>query len=81
MYLSGLAIHSRGPRGETITDDSFLLLLHAGSDPCPFTLPHRPWAASYSLEVATYAGAPIRTDAGGILLLPPRSALLLRVGH
>src|SRR4051812_9725726 len=30
MYLAGDAIRTRGPRGEPILDDSFLLILHSG---------------------------------------------------
>ena len=39
MYLDGRALRHRDSRGETIVDDSFLLLLHAGDDDCDFHLP------------------------------------------
>ena len=39
VYLNGRAIPSRGPRGEEIVDDSFLLCFNAHYEPLTFTLP------------------------------------------
>jgi isoamylase len=78
MYLSGEAIRTRGPRGERVVDDSFLLILHAGPDPTGFVLPGRPWAAGYLAELATAGEIPGRLGAGASLQLPPRSMALLR---
>ena len=39
VLLNGNAITEPGPRGETITDHSFLLLFNAGDQPVSFTLP------------------------------------------
>src|SRR3954469_7126891 len=81
MYLNGRGIRTRGPRGERITDDSFLLLLHSGDEPCKFQLPGQPWASGYVVELDT-AGSP---DIEGIALhaapieLTARSLVLLRV--
>jgi glycogen operon protein len=87
VYLSGQDIRGRGPQGERITDDSFLLILHAGAEELPFTLPGAPWARWYQVVVDTtldedpgahddevYAG-----DA--VITLAPRSLLLLRADH
>ena len=41
MYLDGRGLRDRGPRGEVIIDDSFLLILHAGDDAATFALPGR----------------------------------------
>jgi isoamylase len=81
MYLSGEGIRSRGARGERITDDSFLLLLHAGARPCDFALPGAPWASGYVVELDTAApdaDAQGSYDAGGRLALDARSFVLLR---
>jgi isoamylase len=79
MYSSGLGIRARGARGEAITDDSFLLLLHAGGQPWTVTLPGDPWASSYLVELRTDGSHGATISAGESLDLAPRSAALLRV--
>ncbi|MFE5332350.1 glycogen debranching protein GlgX [Embleya sp. NPDC056575] len=87
MYLSGLDIDRRGPRGERIVDDSFLFILHASSQPMRFTLPDEPWAHSYEVVLDTaLEGDPMArygepVAGGGGLRLAGRSAMLLRVEH
>ncbi|MEW2416368.1 glycogen debranching protein GlgX [Streptomyces sp. NPDC046866] len=39
VFLNGEAISEPGPRGERITDDSFLLMFNADPDPQEFTIP------------------------------------------
>src|SRR6185312_9476127 len=81
MYLSGRGIRTRGPRGERIVDDSFLLLLHAGDGDAEIKLPGPPWASAYAIELDTAQPqlAPGgHVDVSATLTLPPRSALLLR---
>jgi len=81
MYLNGDGIRTRGPHGEPVTDDSFLLLLHTGADDVEVTLPGRPWASGYCVEVDTTAedGAALRRHpAGDRLVVPGRSVLVLR---
>ena len=39
LFLAGDAIRTRGERGETTKDDSFLLWLHSGAAPVTVTLP------------------------------------------
>src|SRR3954467_2069065 len=81
MYLNGRGIRTRGPRGERITDDSFLLLLHSGDEPCKFQLPGQPWASGYVVELDT-AGPPtvegIALHAPAPVELTARSLVLLR---
>jgi glycogen operon protein len=82
MYLSGQGIRTRGPRGERILDESFLLILHAGDDDTTFRLPGPPWAESYVTELDT--GMPGEHQArdlkaGDDLPLVARSTVLLRV--
>ncbi|MFL6138118.1 MAG: glycogen debranching protein GlgX [Frankiaceae bacterium] len=79
MYLSGEGIRTRGPRGERITDSSFLLLLHAGTEESSFVLPGPPWAATYAVVVDTAGTQPAAgIPAGHALLMPGRSAVVLR---
>jgi glycogen operon protein len=87
MYLSGLDIEQRGPRGERIVDDSFLFVLHASSQPMRFTLPDEPWAHAYEVVLDTALdGDPMArysepVPGGAGLRLTGRSAVLLRVEH
>jgi glycogen operon protein len=81
MYLSGKGIRTRGPRGERIEDESFLLVLHAGSSDVAVTLPGPPGATAYTLEIDTAQpqlapGGHI--DVAATVNLPPHAALLLR---
>jgi glycogen operon protein len=81
MYLSGRGIRTRGPRGERIVDDSFLLLLHAGGEDQVFVLPGPPWGDRYVIEIDTARGAIGTEDsvpAGLDLPMTARSAVLLR---
>ncbi len=71
MFLDGDEIHTRGPRGEQVRDDSFLVLLHAGPDPVPVVLPGPPWADGYRLLLDTaHAGTALDEGAGGTRLRP-----------
>ena len=81
MYLSGDGIRTRGARGERITDKSFLLLMHAGSDPVDFRLPGPPWAEGYSVVLDTAAPGDLTRDlkAGDDLELVARSLVLLQI--
>ncbi|MFD6586371.1 glycogen debranching protein GlgX [Streptomyces anulatus] len=84
LYLSGRDIPGRDARGEPVTDDSFLAVLHAGAEPTVFALPGAPWAARYELVLDTSREE--QTEAPGTVLeggtemtVPARSVLLLRV--
>jgi glycogen operon protein len=84
MYLDGRALRHRSTRGETIVDDSFLLLLHSGDHDCDFRLPGPPWARRYEQVVDTggVGGRPPAkriVKAGGPLPMQSRSVVLLRV--
>ncbi len=85
MYLSGRDIRQRGPHGERVVDDSFLLIVHADPDHVPFTLPGAPWAQEYELVLDTSldddpgARDGTRYPAGATIPLEGRSLLLLRV--
>ncbi|MCX3059967.1 glycogen debranching protein GlgX, partial [Streptomyces beihaiensis] len=84
MYLSGRDIPGRDARGEPVTDDSFLAVLHAGAEPEPFVLPGPPWASAYEVVVdtgeerqGTAPGTP--HAAGAEIVVPGRTVLLLKV--
>ncbi|MFC9803792.1 glycogen debranching protein GlgX [Streptomyces bacillaris] len=84
LYLSGRDIPGRDARGEPVTDDSFLAVLHAGAEPVAFELPGAPWAERYELVLDTSRedqAEPPGTvlDGGTELTVPARSVLLLRV--
>ena len=80
MYLSGDALRARSADGAPIRDDSFLLVVNAGSGPAAFRLPTAPYGGRYDVVLHT-AGEPDRLDhaAGDTLALPPRSSVLLLV--
>src|SRR5271165_11160 len=61
VLLNGEAITEPGPRGEAITDQSFLLLFNAHDEPVTFTLPGA--AASWAVVVDTAATADLLTPA------------------
>lgn len=83
MFLSGKEMSERDPMGRELSDDSFLLILHAHHRAIRFTLPGAPWAESYETVVDTaleeQAAAPGgRRPAGAAVAVPGRSLLLLR---
>jgi glycogen operon protein len=85
MYLDGRGLRHRDRRGEVITDDSFLLLLHAGDQAGTFTIPGSPWASDYELVIDSgYPGgvpnlSRATISAGEQLPMDARTVLLLRV--
>ncbi|MFB6980894.1 glycogen debranching protein GlgX [Streptomyces scopuliridis] len=84
LFLSGRDIPGRDARGEKITDDSFLTILHAAGRPVEFSLPGPPWARAYELVVDTtreeQSEAPGTVYEGGATVtVPPRAVLLFRV--
>src|SRR5580693_4050080 len=72
VLLNGAAITEPGPRGEPITDQSFLLLFNANNQPVTFTLPAAGTAAGWVVVVDTAsadatAPADDGQSAGGLL--------------
>jgi isoamylase len=57
VFLNGSAISEPGPRGETVRDDDFLLLVNAHSEPVTFVLPGARFAAEWEILVDTSAAA------------------------
>jgi glycogen operon protein len=84
-YLSGRDIALRDPQGRWITDDSFLLILHAAPQPVRFALPGAPWATGYQVVLDTSrddsaegASPGQRHPSGATITIAQRSVLLLR---
>jgi isoamylase len=82
VFLNGDAITEPDPRGERMTDDSFLLLFNAHSDPVPFSLPPARFGASWEVVLDTAAGGtateipPLR--AGTRVTVAGRAAQVMR---
>jgi isoamylase len=53
MFLNGQAITSRGPHGEPIDDDTFVLLFNAHFEDRQFRLPRAPMGKRWELELTT----------------------------
>jgi glycogen operon protein len=53
MFLNGDEIPTPGPRGEDVTDDSFMVLFNAHSEDREFLLPRRRFGLHWALELST----------------------------
>jgi len=53
VYLNGRGIHSTGPKGETVIDDSFYVIFNAYQEPLNFKLPPVKYGLSWSLVLDT----------------------------
>jgi len=84
VLLNGSAITEPGPRGDAITDDSFLLLFNAGDQPVTFTLAPADPAADWAVIVDTASPAAEPGDrhpAGSQLTVAGRTAVVLQTGE
>ena len=71
-------------RGELVSDDSWLMLMHAGAEAISVTLPHERYGPSYEpyLDTTTADGSPANPGSlppRGTLVVAARSLLLLRI--
>jgi glycogen operon protein len=84
VFLNGAAISEPDPRGERITDDSFLLLFNAAEHGVEFTIPARGYGDEWLLELDTAdpqpPGDPDVVKSGDCVTLASRSLRLLRRG-
>jgi glycogen operon protein len=83
MWIDGSDCLSRTRDGELISDHSWLLLLHAGSDPVEIVLPGAEYSETFDpmLDSSTADGSPAAPGslpAGARVTMPGRSLLLLR---
>ncbi|WHM41218.1 glycogen debranching protein GlgX [Streptomyces sp. BPTC-684] len=84
LYLSGRDIPGRDALGAPVVDDSFLIVLHAGSRPTGFVVPGAPWGEGYEVVVDTavedQVGVAGRVHrGGGEVGVGARSVQVLRV--
>ena len=82
MLLNGAAVTRHGPHGEQLSDDSFLLVLHAGAEPVNFRLPQPVAGGTYRTVLDTgdeRAADRAAVPAGTTLTLLPNSLRVLQV--
>jgi isoamylase len=79
VLLNGDAITEPGPRGETITDQSFLLLFNAHDQPVQFTLPGPELATGWQEVIDTADSAAGRQlSPGSVRAVADRAVVVLR---
>jgi len=84
VWIDGANCLSRTKSGELVSDHSWLIVLHAGADPCSFTLPPAEFGPRFEpvLDSGTPDGTPVDQTplaSGSQIQLPGRTTLLLRV--
>jgi len=67
LFLNGTDLEI-GPRGESVEDDSFLLLVNAYSEPIGFTIPPEVWGKAWTTVLDTAAGT---VDDSGLATTKP----------
>ncbi|MGN7186353.1 glycogen debranching protein GlgX [Microbacterium enclense] len=83
VFLNGQGIRERDRRGQSISDDHFLVLFNAGDEPVDFQLPDFEYAPKWDAYVDT-AGERANTEPlspGETLPLEPKSLIVLREHH
>ncbi len=78
VFLNGSAITEPGPRGESVQDQDFLLLVNAHSGPVTFTLPGRAFAASWDVVVDTSGARKEPAACGARVAVGGRAMMVLR---
>jgi isoamylase len=84
VYLNGGAMPEPGPRGQRVTDDSFLLLFNASPDDMEFTVPGEDYGAAWEIEIDTAAPGLMdrpTVKANMVAEVEARSMLVLRRTH
>ncbi len=83
LFMNGKAIPSRGPRGEAMTDDSFLLCFNAHYEQLPFTMPDKSFGARWYRVIDTAdpdLDQPVGDlEPGATITLEPRSMVVLQL--
>lgn len=82
VFLNGDAITEPGPRGEPITDESFLLMFNAAEHDVEFIIPPAEygerWVTELDTAVPRPAGDPLTLKSRDTTLLKHRSPRVLR---
>ena len=82
VFLNGKSIPSRGPHGESIVDDTFLLCFNAHSEGLTFTLPPEPFGKQWKIIIDTAdpeLKQPTPVNAGGALPVGDHAVLVLQL--
>lgn len=82
VFLNGQGIHSVGPKGEQVTDDSFYIIFNAHHEPLEFKLPSRKYGSNWMKVIDTSIAA-ITDDteaysAKDTIIAESRSIIVLR---
>jgi isoamylase len=78
VFLNGSAITEPGPRGESVQDQDFLLLVNAHSAPVTFTLPGTSFGASWDVVVDTSGTRSQAAACGARVDVAGRAMMVLR---
>ncbi|MCY7421965.1 MAG: glycogen debranching protein GlgX [Chitinophagaceae bacterium] len=81
VYLNGQGIHSLGPRGEQVIDDSFYIIFNAFHETLDYTLPPKKYGLKWQVEFTTATkktGTKKVYKAQDKILIEGRSIMVLR---
>jgi glycogen debranching enzyme GlgX len=80
MFVSGDPLRAPGPRGERLSDASFLVIFHAHPEPGKATLPENDWVHDGEVVLSTDPDHPVGevVRAGDVIDIAPRSLVVLR---
>jgi glycogen operon protein len=82
LFLNGDGIKERGPRGEPVTDNSYLVCFNAHHDWMEFTLPPSEYGQKWELifDIGEIGGANLRrvSEAGSRIWIRDRSFIVLQ---
>ena len=80
MFVSGDPLRAPGPRGERLSDSSFLLWFNAHPEPGKATLPVNEWVHRGEVVLSTDTSHPAgeQLEAGQVIDIQPRSVIVLR---
>ena len=78
VFLNGYAITEPGPHGERVTDDDFLLLVNAHSEPVTFRMPGSSFAARWQVVISSAGEAGGQLGEASAVEVPGHAMLVLR---
>jgi glycogen operon protein len=80
MFVSGDPLRAPGPRGERLSDKSFLMWFNAHPDPGKAVLPENEWVHAGEVVLSTDSSHPVgeRVEAAQVIDIEPRSVIVLR---
>ncbi|MFC6325114.1 glycogen debranching protein GlgX [Microbacterium koreense] len=80
VFLNGDGIRERDRRGQALSDQHFIILFNAGTEPVDFTIPTAEYSPRWDVVIDTAGaradGPPL--DPGGSVVLEAKSLMLLR---